>query len=181
MLTLCKDWLSVTDGAIAIDLVSQPKTKRLRDKVASQLIAASLDLLVRTWPRGVQLPLMMESVSQFIWRISDIHYIYLRANDDNTLAACIRLSQAGIVTVIVLRHHERLKRQLLTAVLRGRTPCIWPIDSFISYRTLFATTDQAWPRKRALLELLKAYNQRLSTHRGDDALLVQIPQGFSGM
>lgn len=176
MLTLRQDWQSVTSGAVAIHLAGQPQTIRLRDEVASRVTAASLDLLVGTWPRKVQPPLVVESVSKSIWRISGMYYIYLRANDDNTLASCIKLSRMGTATVIVPRHHERLKRRLVTATVRGRTPCIWSFGSFVSYRTLFATADQAWPPKRAILELLKLYNRRVNADGCGDVLSVQIPQ-----
>lgn len=176
MLILRKDWRSVTSGAIVIDLVGQLRTIRLRDEIACYVTAASLDLLVSTWPRKMQPPLTVESVSKSIWRISGLHYIYLCANDDKTLAACIRLSQTETATIIVPRHHERLKRRLLTSILGGQMPCIWSLDSFVSYRTLFATADQAWPPKRAILELLKAYNRRVNADGYGDVLSVQIPQ-----
>lgn len=179
MLTLRQDWQSVTSGVLVSDLVSQLDTIRLRDEVAGRLTAASLDLLVSTWPRKVQPPLRVEPVSKSIWRISGLYYIYLRANDDNTLAACIRLARAETVTVVMPRRHEKLKRRLLTATLRGRTPGIWSLDSFISYRTLFATADQAWPQKQAILELLKAYNRRVKADGRGDVLLVQMPQDHS--
>lgn len=176
MLTLRQDWLSLTSGAVATSLVAQVRTRRLRNEVTCHLIGASLDLLVSTWPRRGQPPLVLETVSRSIWKISALYYIYLWTNDDNTLSACIKLSRSETVTVILPRPHERLKQRILTAVLRGRTPCIWSFDSFISYRTIFATADQGWPRGRDILELFNAYNKRVNGEGGSDAILVQVPQ-----
>jgi hypothetical protein len=81
------------------------------------------------------------------------------------------------VTVIMPRRYGKLKRRLLGGALGQRTPVMWSLDEFISYRTLFPTIDQAWPRDRVVLELLKAYNRRVSTHDCLAALLVEIPQG----
>lgn len=176
MLTLRQDWSSVTSGAVAADLVGQPGAMRLRDEVARHLIGASLDLLVSTWPRKEQPPLTVETISKAIWKIEHIYYVYLRTNDDRTLSTCIRLSRSETVTVIAPRRYERLKRQLLTALLHGRTPCIWALDAFISYRTLFASADQAWSHRRVLLELLSAYNRRVNSAGCSDALLVRTPE-----
>ena len=178
MLTLREDWPSLTSGAVAADLVAQARTRRLRDEVACHLIGASLDLLVSTWPRRDQPPLKLETVAPSIWKISGMYYVYLRTNDDDTLSTCMKLSRSETTTVILPRRHEKLKRRLLTAALRGRTPCIWPFATFISYRTLFATADKSWPRERAVLELLNAYSQRVIAVGSNDAMLGQVPQEF---
>lgn len=176
MLTLRQDWLSMTSGAVAVGLIAQAKARRLRNEIACHLIGASLDLLVNTWPRRDQPPLRLETIAESIWRISGMYYVYLRTNDDKTLSACIKLSRSETTTVVLPRRYERLKRRLLTAALGGRTPGIWTIDEFISYRTLFATADQAWPRGRDVLELLNAYNRRVNAVDGSNAIVVQIPQ-----
>jgi hypothetical protein len=176
MLTLRHDWQSMTSGGVAASLVAQARTRRVHNEIACHMVSASLDLLVNTWPRKNQPPLRLETVAQSIWRISGLYYIYLRMNDDKTLAVCMKLSRSETTTVILPRRYERLKRRLLTAALGGRTPGIWSLDSFISYRTLFATADQAWPHRRATFELLKAYNHRVNTDSRDGTLLVPIPQ-----
>lgn len=176
MLTLRHDWQSMTSGAVAASLVAQARTASLHNKIACHIVGASLDLLVNTWPKRNQPPLRLETVTESVWRISGLYYVYLWMNDDKTLATCMKLSRSETTTVILPRCYERLKRRLLTAALRGRTPGIWPLDSFISYRTLFATADQTWPHGRATFELLKAYNRRVNAAGGSDAIVVQIPQ-----
>lgn len=176
MLTLRQDCLSMTSGAVAVGLVAQAKARRLRNEIACHLIGASLDLLVNTWPRRDQPPLRLETVAESIWRISGMYYVYLRTNDDKTLSACIKLSRSETTTIVLPRRYERLKRRLLTAALGGRTPGIWSLDTFISYRTLFASADQAWSHGRVVRELLNAYNRRVHAVGCSDALLVQIPQ-----
>lgn len=176
MLTLRHDWQSLTSGAVAASLVAQARTASLHNRIACHIVSASLDLLVNTWPRRDQPPLRLETVAESVWRISGLYYIYLRMNDDKTLAICMKLSRSKTTTVILPRRYERLKRRLLTAALGRRTPGIWSFDSFISYRTLFPTVDHAWPHGRAIFELLKAYNRRVSSDGQDDTFLVPIPQ-----
>lgn len=178
MLTLREDWRSVTGGAVAISLVAQVQHKVLRNETASQLVGASLDLFTATQQRKGRPPLRVERVSQVTWRISSLYYMYLPVDNDSATATCIRLARSSVLTVILPRSHEPLKRRLLMAALRGRAPPLWSFESFISWRTLCATIDQGWPRERAVLELLAAYNERaLSAGRGD-ALLVDLPAGF---
>lgn len=175
MLTLQPDWASIMGGAVATNLVRQLDSMSLRDEVAHHLTGAALDLLVSTWPRGDRSPLRLETISQSVWNILDVHYIYLRANDDGLLGTCIKLSRVKVVTVIMPRHYEKLKRRLLTATLRHRTPNIWSFDAFISWRTTTAAIDQAWPSERAVLELLNAYNRRINAMGSSDSMLVQLP------
>jgi len=176
MLVLRPDWLSVTGGAVATSLVVQLESGELRDEVASQLTGASLDLLVSTWPRRGQPPLILEKVQRSVWRISCVHYIYLLVNDDPTINTCINLARSGVVTAILPRRYERLKRQLLTRTLRQRLPSIWSFDAFISWRTISAAIDQQWPPGRAVFELLIAYNRRIIAGGGSSAMLVQVPE-----
>jgi len=114
-----------------------------------------------------------------MWRISSIHYIYLSANDDTDLSTCLKLAQSSVVTAILPRRHERLKRRLLLAALRHRAPNIWSFDAFISWRTTSATIDQEWPPGRAVSELLIAYNRRIAAAYGRGTMLVQLPADFS--
>jgi len=179
MLTLPQDWLSLPGGAVATNLVTQPKTVGLRDRVAGHLTGAALDLLVNTWPRKGRPPLTVEPLRKSAWRISGIHYVYLPANDDAAMSICIRLARSSAVIAVVPRLHEDLKRQLLTAVLCDRAPSIWSFDAFISWRTTSATIDERWPPGRAVLELLTAYNRRINVAHGSNAMLVQVPQGLS--
>lgn len=176
MLTLRNDWLSITGGAVVGDLLAQLDTMGWHDEGACHLIGAGLDLLASTWPRRDQPPLTLEMVSKSTWRISSLHYIYLPANDDTVMNACIELARSSKVTAIMPRRHEKLKRQLLSAVLGGRTPNIWSIDGFISWRTTSATIDREWPPGPAVLELLNAYNRRIAAAGGSSAMQVQIPQ-----
>ncbi len=179
MLTVPQDWLSIMGGAVAANLVAQLGTIRLRDEVAGHLTGAALDLLVSTWPRRDRPPLTLETLRKSTWRISSIHYIYLPANDDAAISTCIKLARSSEVTAIVPRRHERLKRRLLMAALRRRAPNIWSFDAFISWRTTSATIDQKWPPGRAVLQLLSAYNRRITAAGGSNAILAQVPQGLS--
>jgi hypothetical protein len=179
MLTVPQNWLTITSGAVAANLVTQLGSLRLRDEAAGHLTGAALDLLVSTWPRRGRAPLTVEMLRKSTWRISSIHYIYLPTNDDAAMSTCLKLARSSTVIAIVPRRYERLKRRLLMAVLGGRAPCIWSFDGFISWRTLSATIDQGWPEARAVLELLSAYNRRITAVCAGDAMLVQLPQGLS--
>lgn len=175
MLTLRQDWRSVMGGAVAADLVAQLKRKKLRNCAACDLIGASLDLLVATWPRKGGPPLQIETVSETTWRISSLYYMYLPADDDAAIGTCIKLARSSELTVIVPRCHEGLKRRLLIAALRRRTPSTWSFDAFISWRTTSAAIDQGWRHERAVLELLAAYNRRVNTASRSDLMLVDVP------
>jgi hypothetical protein len=179
MLTVPQNWLSITGGAVAANLVMQLDSLRLRDEAAAHLTGAALDLLVSTWPRRDGPPLTVEMLRRSTWRVSSIHYIYLPANDDTAMSDCLKLARSSAVIAIVPRRHERLKRRVLMATLRGRAPCIWSFDAFISWRTLSATIDQGWPSGQAILELLSAYNRRITTAHARDLMLARLPQGLS--
>jgi hypothetical protein len=99
-------------------------------------------------------------------------------DNDSALATSIRLARSSVLTVILPRSHEPLKRQLLMEVLRSRAPLLWSFDSFISWRTLSATMEQGWARERAVLELLAAYNERALSGARRDALAVDLPAGL---
>jgi hypothetical protein len=162
-------------GAVAVDLLAQVHGKKRRDCAASDLIGASLDLLVATWPRRGRPALRIETLSNATWRISSLYYTYLPADDDSAIGACIRLARSSDVAVILPRRHEELKRRLLIATLRRRAPCIWSFDAFISWRTTSAEIDQGWPRERPVLELLAAYNRRADAAGRGDLLRVDVP------
>lgn len=174
MLHLRQDWRTVLGGTVAADLVAQVQGDALRNTVAGRLIAASLDLLVATWPREREHPLEVRSLSNTRWQIGALHYVYLASNDDHVLDECIRLAGQATMTVIVARQHEALKRQLLAATLRDRTPNTWSFGTFISWRTTSANMDQDWPRGQATLELIAAYNRRTIATEGGDSMTVDI-------
>lgn len=111
-----------------------------------------------------------------MWKISGLYYIYLPVNDDAIISTCIKLSRSGSVTAILPRRYERLKRQLLTRMLGRRSPNIWPFDAFISYRTLMASIDQGWHPEKAVLDLLVAYNRRITDDGASSTMLVQVPE-----
>lgn len=178
MLTVRQDWAAVVGGAVAANLMDQLNTMRLRDEVGRLLTGAALDLLVSTWRRGDELPLILETVSESTWRIRNIYYCYLAANDDALLNSCIELSQSSEVATIIARHHEKLKRELLSAVLGDRTPSICDLDQFISWRITSATIDQNWPPGRAIRELLAAYNRRVTAAEYSRSILVQVPDEY---
>lgn len=170
MLTLCQNWDILTPGAVASNLLGQidSASSRDEDEGAIHLIGASLDLLVDTWPRGNRRPLEIEIVSGMTFRISGLHYIYLRPNDDEALGECFDLAQRSVVTAILPRRDENLKRRVLMGVLRDRAPNIWSFAAFISWRITSAAIDQGWTHERALLELITRYNCRvLAAGRSD--------------
>lgn len=174
MLTLREDWRTVLGGAVAVDLLAQIHRDNLRQEAACHLVAASLDLLVASWPRGERPPLLIETVSIATWRISKLCYTFLAENDDAALARCIELGRSAELTVVVYGAHGFVKRELLTSVLGGRAPNVWELDSFISWRTFSATVDQGWPCGRALLELLGMYNRRVSAVGRGSSIEIQL-------
>jgi hypothetical protein len=175
MLTLREDWRTVLGGAVAVDLLAQVQRQKVRKEAASHLVAASLDLLVATWPRTDRPPLQIERLSNVMWRISALHYMYLPEDDDASICTCIQMARSSKLTVILPRRNEGLKRRLLTAALHRRAPSIWSLDAFISWRTTSATVDQEWPPGRAVLELLRAYNRRVSASGRGKSMRVGAP------
>ena len=175
MLTLPKNWRIVTSGAVVVDLLAQIQDPVARQEVACHLVAASLDLLVTTWPRRERRRLHVEPLSNAAWRISTLYYTFLGDDDDVALAKCIELCRTTELTVVLFTAHDSLKRELLTSVLGGRAPNVWALDSFVSWRTMTATIDQRWPRGRALLEFLRRYNRRLSAVGRGPSIGIQLP------
>jgi hypothetical protein len=139
------------------------------------LVAASLDLLVTTWPRRECQRLHVETLSNAAWRISTIYYTFLGDDDDAALAKCIELGQTTELTVVLFGAHDSLKRELLTSVLGESTPNMWAFDAFISWRTMAAITDRSWPRGRASLELFRMYNRRVSAVGRGASIGIQLP------
>jgi hypothetical protein len=132
MLTLHPDWRIITSGAVAADLLAQIQCETARREAARHLVAGSLDLLVATWPPSARSCLVVESISNAMWRISNHYYTFLPEDDDAALAACIERAWSNPVTVVVVGAHESLKRELLTSVLGGRSPSVWALDSYLS-------------------------------------------------
>jgi len=178
MLTLHKDWQIVTAGAVALDLLAQIQHETDRQEAASHLVAASLDLLVTTWPRRAHPPLLIETLSNATWRISTHYYTFLPEDDDAALAECIELARTTSLTVVIFGAHQSLKQELLTSVLGGRAPTISTLDSFVSWRTLSTMVDQGWARGRALLELLRTYNRRVSAIGRGTSIGIRLPNGL---
>jgi len=175
MLTLREDWRHALGGVIAADLVAQVPRKRMRNVAASCLIGASLDLLTATWPRKGQRPLQVETLSDIVWRIKGLYYMFLPDDDDTALSKCIELAESSTLTVVLLPDHESLKQRLLLGALGGQAPNVWSLKGFISWRTTSAAIDQGWPHERAITELLALYNRRAQSTRRGDVMLVDIP------
>lgn len=174
MLTLGSDWRSVTSGAVAVELLTQIDTDKLRSTAESHLVGASLDLLVATWRESNLPSLQLQTLSDSAWRISRLVYMYLSESKDDAVAACIRLARSSELTVVLPSSHEDSSRLLLTAALGDRTPRMWSFGAFISWRTLCAAVDQRWSREKATLELLARYNRRVRVARHDDSMLVRL-------
>jgi hypothetical protein len=175
MLTLCQDWRSAMGGVVALDLISQGRGKKLREQAASDLVGATLDVMVAAWPTKHGPPLQVEALSNIIWRISSLYYMYLPVDNDAAFGKCIKLARSSSeLIVIVPRRHEWLKRRLLRAALCRRAPNISFYDAFVSWRMSAATIDQGWPPERAVLELVAAYNWRVNSAGRGDSLLVDV-------
>ena len=115
-------------------------------------------------------------ISSVTWRVKDFFYTYLTTNDDAALGTCVELAQSSVVTVILPRRHEELKRRLLRAVLRDQAPDAWRFENFISFGILFSGRHAKWHPDRTLVELLAAYNRRVSAAGRGDAVLVDLPE-----
>lgn len=176
MLIIRQDWRVVPAGTVAADLTVQVPGQALRNEVATRLIAASLDLLVATWPRKSRSPLRVVTLSPTTWQVATLHYMYLPPNDDSAIDACIQLARRSEVTLIVAPVQEALKRQLLTAALRERTPTTWSFDTFISWRATSAAIDQGCPPGWVLRQLLAAYNARTNAASQGEWALIDIPR-----
>jgi hypothetical protein len=86
------------------------------------------------------------------------------------------LARSSEVTVIAPERSLPLKELLLQSVLPDQLSPVWGFFNFISWRTTWAAADKKWPRKRAVLEMLSAYNSRTLDARRGRSLLVDIPQ-----
>lgn len=176
MLVVRRDWRVVLGGAVAVDLIAQVPGQMLRNEVAARLIAASLDLLVATWPRETCPPLRVVTLSATVWQIANLHYMYLYPDNDSAIDECINLARWSEMTVIVAPEQEGVKRRLLTAALRERTPNTWSFDTFISWRTTSASIDQGWPPGWSLRQMLAAYNERTTAVGQGDCTLIEVPR-----
>lgn len=178
MLTIHPNWRTFASGAVAVDLLAQIDGRAPRDDAACHLVAASLDLLVATWPTGKRSSLLIEGLSNAMWRISTHYYTYLAEDDDAALAKCIELGQTTPLTVVLFGAHESLKRELLTSVLAERAPSVWALDSFVSWRTLATMIDLGWSRERTLVELLLRYNRRVAAVGRSASIGIQLADGL---
>lgn len=176
MLVVPRYWQTVVGGSVATDLVAQVDGQKLRAEVASYLVAASLDLMVATWPSALQAPLHVETLSPVSWRVARLNYMYLPPNDDAAMLACVELARNSELIVILDGPHEDFKRRLLESLLRKRTPNTSSFHAFISWRNFSARLDQGWTRERTLLEFLAAYNRRMAGAGIGDSMLVAIPR-----
>lgn len=176
MLKLRENWQIIWSGAAVADLLAQVPGEELRTAAARHLVAASLELMVVTWPRKSRPRPRLETLNKTMWRLGDHHYMFLADNDDSALEMAIQLAWSSQATLILSPVYEGLKRQLLGAMLLHRSPSISSLDSFVYARTWSATLDKGWPHYRAVRELFLRFNQRVVTSGSDLFLIVDIPR-----
>jgi hypothetical protein len=91
------------------------------------------------------------------------------------LKVCIDLGKSEELIVVVPNRFSTLKETLLNAVLVEQMPSVMEFCSFITWRTASAEVDQKWPRGRAVIEMLAAYNHGVFDVGGDVSMLVDLP------
>jgi hypothetical protein len=76
------------------------------------------------------------------------------------------------------QRRQKLSRSRSSAIqtsVNKNMPLIFPLDSFISFRTSFTGADLNWTKNHVLLELLRRYNRRAINAECDEAILIDIP------
>jgi hypothetical protein len=176
MLALPDDWRRFTGGAVAVRLLAQVPEQPLQSEFARHLIKASLELMLAARGRKTDPALRVESEGDFIWRVGRLLYAWFPAVDDDALEACIRLATETLsLLVVVPPKHDFLLKRALDGVLGGRSPTVFSLDSFISWRTTFASAHACWSHERTLLDLFARCNQHVVDAGLSRSIVVEIP------
>jgi hypothetical protein len=176
MLTLRQDWRLITWGAIAADILQQATTPALKGLLGCNLAGATVEITAMDCFGGERFESEVVTLSESTWQIRDATFAYLRTVDDDALTYCDELAaHSRMLVVMVPPNHQAIFTRACQSMLGRRTPIIWPIDGFISYRMVLTPPTLGVPKNRVLRELLVRCNRRTTEAHCDESILIDIP------
>lgn len=176
MLTLPQDWRQFHGGAVALCLFRQIPQSTSQREFAGHLIGAALELAIAGLFQNRPPPDLTERHDEFTWQIRDCVYVYFPEIDNRALAKAVELeSCAACLTIIVPPRHDEVFQRACESILGDRTPVIWSLDGFVSFRTIFSSVDLRWSNERVVVDLLRRSNRRAAESHSDESILVDIP------
>jgi hypothetical protein len=176
MLTLRHDWRRITWGAIAADLLRQATTPTLEGSFGNSLAGATVELTAMHCFGRERFESEVGTLSESTWRIRDATFAYLPTVDDDAMIYCEELTMCSpMLIVLVPPNHQGVFTRACQSVLGRRTPIIWSLDGFISYRMVLTPPLLNMPPNRVLRELLTRCNRRTTEAHCDGSILIDIP------
>jgi hypothetical protein len=176
MLTLPHNWRLITWGAIATDLLQQPLTPMLRGLFGKNLAGAAVKLTAMHCFGNERYESKVRTLSESMWQIGDATFVYLPAADDNAIIYCDELAmQSRSLIVMVPPNYQIVFTRACQSKMGDRTPNIWSLDGFISYRMVLTPPHLDLPPNRVLCELLMQCNRRTTEAHCDESILIDIP------
>jgi hypothetical protein len=176
VLTVRDDWRRVTWGAIAADLLSQPATPTLKVAFGNNLAGATVTLTAMHCFGRERFKSEVRSLSESTWQIRDATFAYLPVVDDDAMIFCDELAiRSPMLIVMVPPKQQGIFTRACQSVLGNRTPIIWSLDGFISYRMVLTPPLLDLPPNEVLRELLLLCNHRTTEALCDESILIDIP------
>lgn len=158
MLTLppdCRDWCA---GPIVARILRGINNINDRIECSALLILASLRLWMAT-TRSKETT-SVKHIDTCCWGVGRLRYRFLPEMDDATFLAFLRRRRyVDRDFVIVPVEADLLFRLAAKAELGRRTPQIFSVDSFVTWRTMWAGLDAQRPRQEISAQLFSLYNE----------------------
>ena len=116
-------------------------------------------------------------VAELEWHVGDFRFVYVPVVNDDVLYHWVNLADAyrRNGNLIAPPRYGRLLFHALRSLTDRIAPTVMGIDEYVNLRTLFATMDFNWPRDRAHIELIEAYNRCVIESHGDSSICVELP------
>jgi hypothetical protein len=176
MLTLPHNWRRITWGAIAADLLHQPPTPMLRGLFGSNMAEAAVKLTAMHCFGPKRFESKVRTISESTWQIGDATFAYLPAANDDAIICCDELAMHSLMLIVMVPpNHQGVFVRACQSMLGDRTPIIWSLDGFISYRTVLTPPVLNLPPNRVLRELLMQCNRCTTEAYCDGSILIDIP------
>lgn len=176
MLHLPPDWRSITAGATALDLIGQAESPRMSTEIARLLIWATIEMRFMPCPTRARKGLRVESVTNFIWRVEGLFYVFVPEMRPEYLTVCKDLMPTCLDLIVITgRSHDVALRRVLRRMIPNRWISIDTIDTFLSIRIMFASVDHHWSIDKTMRAFLEIYCRLVVESGGDRALLVELP------
>ena len=184
MLDIPTESRSWRGGAIVESLLAQLANPTDRLLVCRHMIRAALDLFVFTihLNKGLGRHPVREVTEcpPFRWRVghrdrSQLTYVFLPEINDQVLWKWQHKRTVETIWLIVPSTAEFLFQHALRDILKDRTPTIYSLDGFMSWRVSFASLDADWSHQKTLHWMFRRYNKIIQDLRLDCSLLVKLP------